>query len=471
MDEIETEILVIGAGPGGYAAAFLAADRGKKVVLVERENRLGGVCLNHGCIPSKAYLHATHLISEARRSKQRGIIFAEPQIELNTLREWKESVLEKLAGGIQGLAKARGVEVIHGRGHFQDSHTLRVETDQGQRFIRYQQAIIATGSRPAMPKAFDLGNPRVMTSTEALELASTPKRLLVIGGGYIGMELGMVYSALGSEVTVVEALGGILAGADSDLVRPVMKAAKAAFKEIRLSTKVTGMIKVITSGAGAEDSREDHFDNVLVAVGRRPNCDDLGLSNTSVQTGAGGFIQVGPGQQTDDPAIYAIGDVTGGLMLAHKAAREARLAVAALVGETAEDPTELLVPAVVFTHPELAWVGLTESEAKEKKINFKSVRFSWAGLGRALSTDATEGFTKLIVDPDSERILGVGIVGQGAGELIAEGTLAIEMGATAFDLAETIHPHPTLSESLMECAEVFYGASAHVVPKAKKSTD
>jgi len=469
-----TEVVVIGAGPGGYAAAFHAADRGHRVILVERDERLGGTCLNRGCIPSKAYLHATQLIEEARFSKERGIVFAEPSIELRTLRAWKESVLERLGSGIRGLAKARGVMVIHGRGHFEDSNTLRVENEDGQRFVKFRHAIIATGSKPALPRAFDLGSPRVITSDEALELNMVRDRLLIIGAGYIGMELGTVYSALGSAVTMIESATA-LAGADADLIQPVMKKARQKFADIRLHTRVVEMsssgsqIRVLSecTDAGTNISRQtEAFDAVLVAVGRAPNCDDLGLANTKVLADPGGFIDVDANQQTADPAILAIGDVTGGVMLAHKAAREARIAVDTISGSAGESRNELLIPAVVFTHPEIAWVGLTEAEAREKQIPHRVVRFPWAGLGRAQTMAAPEGLTKLIVDESSERILGVGIVGQGAGELIGEGTLAIEMGATAYDLAQTIHPHPTLSESLMECAELFYGTSTHAaVPK------
>lgn len=468
MDPIQTDLVVLGAGPGGYAAAFYAADHGKPVVLVEREPRLGGVCLNCGCIPSKALLHAAHTITLTRESAHRGLTFAEPQIDLGKLRAWKESILQRLGNGVAQLAQKRSVRVLRGRGYFEDSNTLRVETDQGQQFVRFQHAIIATGSKPAMPRAFDLGNPRVMTSTEALEIEEIPKRLLVIGGGYIGMELGTVYATLGSEVVVVEALDNILTGADPDLARPIAARASHNFREIRVKAKVLDMatkgaqIKVSLQYQGQE--LEELYDRVLVAVGRVPNAEDLGLENTRVTRDEKGFIEVDEHQRTQDPALYAIGDIAGGVLLAHKASREARVAVEAIVGEHATIP-EFVIPAVVFTDPELAWCGLTEAEARQKNIPIEVAKFPWSASGRALTFDRPDGMTKLIIDPETERVLGVGIVGHGAGELIAEGVLALEMGATAQDLALAVHPHPTLSETLMECAEVFYGHATHTLSR------
>ena len=468
--QIQTEIIVVGAGPGGYAAAFYAADKGKKVVLVEQDKRLGGVCLNRGCIPSKALLHATKMMHEAELSSLRGIEFTKPKIRLDKLRAWKESILEKLAQGIQGLAQKRGVEVVCGRGHFESSETLRVETAGGQKFFHFEKAIIAVGSRPAMPKAFDLGNPRIMTSTEALGLEEIPEDLLIIGGGYIGMELGTVYASLGSKVVMVEAMSSILLGADQDLARPVLRYAEKNFRELRLNTKVS---KMATSGKQIKVNMEfdgkkveELYDSVLVAVGRTPNCEDLGLKNTKVTQDEKGFIKVNSRLETIDSKICAIGDVVGGLMLAHKASKEARIAVEAICGEGSVFEN-VVIPAVVFTEPEIAWCGLTEAEAKQKNIEVKIARFPWGASGRALSTDRTEGMTKLILDPESERILGVGIVGVGAGDLISEGALAMEMGATALDIAQTVHPHPTLSETLMEAAEVFYGHSSHTYTPKK----
>jgi dihydrolipoamide dehydrogenase len=460
VKQIKTDIVVLGAGPGGYTAAFYAADKGKKVIMVEQEKRLGGVCLTRGCIPSKALLHAAKLITEAEESSFRGIHFEKPRIDLDQMRAWKESILEKLAQGVATMASRRGVEVMKGRGYFEDSKTLRVETDEGQKFITYGQAIIAVGSKSAMPAAFDLGNKRIMTSTEALEIEEIPKDLLIVGGGYIGMELGTVYRTLGSSIVVMEAMGSILLGADADLIRPVMRYANKAFKELRVNTKVLKMatagkkIKVTSETDGKQV--EELYDRVLVSVGRVPNCTDLGLENTKIVRDERGFIKVDERQRTADPGIFAIGDVAGGVLLAHKAAKEARIAVEVITGESSVF-RNVTIPAVVFTDPEIAWCGLTEAEAREKGIKVELAKFPWTASGRALSFDRTDGLTKLVIEPETERILGVGIVGAGAGELISEGVVAIEMGATARDLAESVHPHPTLSETLGECAEMFYG--------------
>ncbi len=470
MESIKTEILVVGAGPGGYAAAFYAADLGKNVILVEKESRLGGVCLNRGCIPSKALLHAAHTVSAAREAEARGITFGPPKIDTSKLRVWKESIVTRLANGVSQLAKSRSVQVLHGRGYFEDSQTLRLETEEGQQFIKFDKAIVAVGSVPAMPKAFDLGNPRIMTSTDALEIEEIPNDLLVIGGGYIGMELGTVYATFGSKVVVVEALDSILAGADPDLARPVVAHAQKMFKEIRLKTKVA---KMSTAGKQIRvefemdgQKKVELYDRVLVAVGRRPNAEDLGLENTKVAFDDRGFIHVNEKQQTTDPSIYAIGDIAGGVLLAHKASKEARVAVEVIAGEDSAF-TDTIIPAVVFTDPELAWCGVTEQEAKAKGIDVKVAKFPWTASGRALSFDRTDGLTKMIIDPDTERVLGVGIVGTGAGELISEGVLAVEMGATAKDIALAVHPHPTLSETLMEAAEAFYGHSTHTITRKR----
>ncbi len=470
MDPIKTEIVVVGAGPGGYAAAFYAADLGKKVVLIERDKKLGGVCLNRGCIPSKSLLYATHQIVNSRESAHRGITFAEPTLDLAKLRQWKDSVIDKLAGGVATLAKMRGVQVVTGKAYFEGSNKLRVETEQGQQFVEYDKAVLAVGSLAAMPKAFDLGNPRVMTSTEALNVEDIPESLLVVGGGYIGMELGFVYAALGSKVTVVEALDAILAGADADLARPVVANAKKMFKEIRLKARVTKMatvgkqIKVESEYNGEKLS--ELYDRVLVAVGRVPNSADLGLENTKMVLDEKGFVKVNEHQLTDDPSIYAIGDIAGGILLAHKAHKEARIAVENIVGEESSN-ANVVIPAVVFTDPELAWTGITEAEAKAKNIAVQVAKFPWSASGRALSFDRTDGVTKIIADPETNRVLGVGICGAGAGELIAEATLAIEMGATVEDIALTVHPHPTLSETVMEAADAFYGHATHTFVKRK----
>ncbi len=468
MDPITTEILVLGAGPGGYTAAFHAADKGKKVTLVEQNPRLGGVCMNVGCIPSKALLHATAILREAKESRHRGIDFGSPKVDVEKLGSWKESIVEKLGQGIKSLAQHRGVDLVHGRGHFEDSQTLRVETAAGQKFIRYDKAIIAVGSKPAMPHAFDLGNKRVMTSTEALDIPDVPQDLLVVGGGYIGMELGTVYAALGSKVVLLEALPSILTGIDPDLVRPVSRVAQKAFKEIRLNTKV---LKMATSGKQIKvttevnkEQRDELYDRVLVSVGRVPNLADLGLENTKVIKDDKGFIQCNAQLQTEDPNIYAVGDAVGGTLLAHRAFKQAKIAVEAILGEAGAFEN-VVIPAVVFTDPEVAWCGLTETEAEQKRIAVQIAKFPWGASGRALTFDRTDGLTKLVIEPETERILGIGIVGVGAGELIGEGVLAVEMGATARDLAESVHPHPTLSETLMEAAESFYGTATHTLSR------
>ncbi len=465
MENLKTEVVVVGAGPGGYAAAFYAADLGKKVILIEQEKRLGGVCLNRGCIPSKALLHATEMIPAARESSHFGLSFETPKVDLEKMRAWKDSIIQKLSGGISQLAKSRGVQVVNGRAYFEGSQKLRVETENGQQFVEYDKAIVAVGSKPAMPKVFDLGNPRIMTSTEALQIEEIPEDLLIIGGGYIGMELGTAYANLGSKVVVIEALETILAGADPDLIRPVVKLAEKNFKEIRYKTKVTKMAtkgkKISVTSEKDGKSIEELFDRVLVSVGRVPNAGDLGLENTKVEKDEKGFIKINEKQETSDPNIYAIGDIAGGIMLAHKASKEARIAVENIIGEETVNQN-IIIPAVVFTNPEIAWCGLTETEAKAKGIVVNVAKFPWAASGRAMTYDRTDGLTKLILEPDTDRVLGVGIVGHGAGELIAEGVIAVEMGANAKDLAACVHPHPTLSETMMEAAEAFYGHATHV---------
>ena len=464
LNPTKAEIVVLGAGPGGYAAAFYAADKGKKVILVEMDKRLGGVCLNRGCIPSKALLHAAKLINETKLSAAHGIEFAPPVINLERMRHWKESILEKLSQGIRSVGQRRNVEMITGRGFFEGNDTLRVETTEGQKFIKYGKAIVAVGSKPALPSVFDLGNKRIMTSTEALELEEIPQDLLVVGGGYIGMELGTVYAALGSRVVMVEAMDSILMGADPDLIRPVRDYVQKNFKELRLRAKVQKMathkkqIQVVMEHEGREIT--ELYDRVLVSVGRVPNCADMGLDNTKITLDGKGFIQVNKRQQTQDPNIYAIGDCAGGIMLAHKASKEARIAVDVITGDESS-AENLMIPAVIFTDPEVAWCGITETEARQKGIPMEVAKFPWAASGRALTLDRPDGMTKLILEPGTERVLGVGICGYGAGDLISEGVLAVEMGATARDLADSIHPHPTLSETLMEAAEVFYGTATH----------
>ena len=465
------EIVVIGAGPGGYPAAFAAADHGKKVVLVNEEAQPGGVCLQRGCIPSKALLHVAKLIHEAADAAEHGLTFGKPKIDLDKLRAFKNGVIGQLTGGINGLCKARGVTLVNARATFANSNTLNLaKADGTTEQMTFDKAILASGSSPAMPPIFAIGDPRVMDSTGALALEDIPKKLLVIGGGYIGLEMGCVYAALGSEVTVVEALPVILAAADRDLVRPLQKRLETQFKAIHVNTKVLSLtaskagIVVEMEGEGLEPKQT--FDRVLVSVGRKPNSRNLGLENTKVQVDEKGFVKIDRCCRTADPNILAIGDVAGEPMLAHKATREAKVAIEALVGEPAEFDN-IAIPAVVFTDPELAWCGLTETEAKAQERDVKVIRFAWAASGRAQSLARTEGLTKLIVENKTERILGVGIVGAGAGELISEGVLAVETAAVARDLADSIHPHPTLSETLMEAAEAFIGQATHMYRPAR----
>ena len=465
-DSSNIRIAVIGAGPGGYAAAFLAADLGMQVTLIDPELNPGGVCLYRGCIPSKALLHVAKLIEESHQAKNWGVDFGQPHVDLPRLRSWKESVVKKLTGGLGQLSKQRKVRYIHGRASFENSQTLRVaKADGTEESHTFDRIIIATGSRPAIIPSLQLDSPRMMDSTAALDLSDVPATLLVIGGGYIGLELGTVYAALGTKVSVVEMLPGLLPGADRDLVLPLHKRVEKIFESILLNTTVAALKEesagIRVTFKGSESSTEKVFDKVLVSVGRKPNSEIPGLDKTQVKVGQRGFIQVNHQLQTDDPTIYAIGDVVGEPMLAHKASHEGRTAVEAIAGhKVAFEPNA--IPAVVFTDPEIAWCGLTETQAQKENREIKVAKFPWGASGRATTLDRTEGVTKLIFDPQSERVLGVGIVGVGAGELIAEGVLAIEMAATATDIALSIHPHPTLSETIMESAEVFFGTSTHV---------
>jgi dihydrolipoamide dehydrogenase len=469
QNNAKLQIAVVGGGPGGYAAAFLAADLGMQVTLIDPEANPGGVCLYRGCIPSKALLHVSKLIEESQQAKNWGIDFPPAKIDLPRLRTWKESVVKKLTGGLGQLSKQRHVEYIQGRAAFENSTTLRITTSDSSEVSRtFDRIILATGSRPAIIPAFKLDSPRLMDSTGALNLEDIPGTLLVVGGGYIGLELGSVYAALGTRVTVVEMLPGLLPGADRDLVLPLHKRLTKMFETILLNTTVASLklegngIRATFAGeAVQEKDKEKVFDRVLVSVGRKPNSEIAGLNTTQVQVNARGFIEVNQQLQTAEPSIYAIGDVVGEPMLAHKASHEGRIAVEAIAGhKVAFEPNA--IPAVVFTDPEVAWCGLTETQAEKEKREVVVAKFPWAASGRAITLDRPEGMTKLIVDPQTERVLGVGIVGAGAGELIAEGVLAIEMGALASDVAMTIHPHPTLSETVMESAEVFFGTGTHI---------
>ena len=466
-DTSNLRIAVVGGGPGGYAAAFLAADLGMNVTLIDPELNPGGVCLYRGCIPSKALLHVAKLIDESRHAKNWGVEYSDPKIDLTRLRSWKEGVVKKLTGGLGVLSKQRKVEYVQGRAGFESSSTLRVSrVNGGEESLNFDRIILATGSRPAIIPSLKLDSPRVLDSTTALDLNDVPGTLLVIGGGYIGLELGTVYAALGSKVSVVEMLPGLLPGADRDLVLPLHKRVEKIFDSILLNTTVAAMKEgsggiCVTFDGPEVKEREKVFEKVLVSVGRKPNSEIPGLEKTQVQVGERGFIQVNKQLQTDDPSIYAIGDVVGEPMLAHKASHEGRTAVEAIAGhKVAFEPNA--IPAVVFTDPEIAWCGLTETQAQKENREIKVARFPWGASGRATTLDRTEGMTKLILNPESGRVLGMGIVGVGAGELIAEGVLAIEMAALAKDVALSIHPHPTLSETVMESAEVFFGTSTHV---------
>jgi len=459
-------LVVLGGGPGGYTAAFLAADLGFKVTLIDSDPQLGGVCLNRGCIPSKALLHLAKLIHETRQAKEWGLSYAEPEIDLEKLRDWKNSIINKMSTGLTQLSRKRGLRVIKGMGVFQDSNNLVVADKET---IPFDRCIIATGSRPILPEPlFSAKGNRIMDSTKALELDMIPKTMLVVGGGYIGLEMGTVYSALGCQVSVVEKLPGLLTGVDPDLVRILQLRLRKDFANIYLDTELKSIepgpdsVKVVMSHG--ENLQNEEYDRILVAVGRTPNTEALGLPNTAVQFDDRGFITVDAQMQTSDPHILAIGDVVGGAMLAHKASSEAKAAVENLTGNTSDSST---IPAVVFTDPEIAWGGLTETQAKNSNINIEIAKFPWGASGRAQTLGRSDGMTKLIIDPGSEKILGVGIVGPGAGDLISEGALAIHMGATARDMANTVHPHPTLSETLMEAAEVFYDAAPHVLPRKK----
>jgi dihydrolipoamide dehydrogenase len=465
-----TQLVVVGGGPGGYAAAFLAADLGLGVTLVDPEAAPGGVCVYRGCIPSKALLHVAELLDEARRAKAWGIEFGEPRIDLDRLRDFKNNVIKKLTSGTGQLVKHRKVQYVQGTAAIADPHTLRIaRTGGGEETLKFEHAILATGSKPAIPPMLAADDPRVMDSTAALDLPDIPRSLLVVGGGYIGLELGSVYAALGSAVTVVEMTDGLLPGADRDLVDILARRVKDAMRAVMLNTKVTalkvepGGIRVTFEGEGVQQQggAEQVFDRVLVSVGRRPNSKIAGLDGTRVKVNERGFVVVDEQMRTDEPSIFAIGDLVGEPMLAHKASHEGRAAVEVIAGENvAFEPRA--IPAVVFTDPELAWCGLTETQAQKAGRNIAVAKFPWAASGRAMTIDRTDGLTKLVLDPASERILGVGLVGPGAGELIAEGVLAIEMGANATDLKLSIHPHPTLSETLMESSEVFFGQATHV---------
>ena len=474
---LSTQLVVIGGGPGGYAAAFYAADLGMQVTLVDPEANPGGVCLYRGCIPSKALLHVADVINEAAHAEKWGVTFGAPKIDIDKVRAFKNKVVAQLTGGVGQVAKLRKIDYVQGRAAFKDGHTLDLTLEKGgSDTLTFEHAIIATGSYPTKVPGLSIDSPRVMDSTGALDLPDVPGSLLVVGGGYIGLELGSVYAALGTKVTVVEMMPGLLPGADRDLVNVLARRIESICEAVLVNTRVVSLkevkngVTVTLEGEGlpADAPKERTFDRVLIAVGRRPNSAVPGLDRTQVKIGPRGFIETRENRQTAEPSIYAIGDVAGEPMLAHKASHEARVAVDAIAGErVAFEP--LAIPAVVFTDPELAWCGLTEADAKAQGREVAISRFPWAASGRAITLDRTDGMTKLVLDPKTGRVLGVGIVGPGAGELIAEGVLAVEMGANASDLKLTIHAHPTLSETVMEAAEVFFGQATHVYRPKKKS--
>ncbi len=463
---MSTKLVVIGAGPGGYAAAFHAADLGMEVTIVEKEVNPGGVCTFRGCIPSKAYLHAAKIMSEAKEASMFGIDYASPKIDLDKLRDWKKNIVSKLTGNLGLLAKQRKIKYIQGDASFVNATSLKVKKSDGTvEDVVFEKAIIATGSRPAMiphlPKS-----PFIWDSTSALDMDVLPETLLVVGGGYIGMELGTVYHELGCKVSVVEMADGLLAGADRDLANVLIKRVQSRFAKIMVSTKVVSMaetangITVTFAGPDGKEFKEE-YNRVLVSIGRKPNSENLGLENTKVKVTPRGFVEINSQRQTAEENIYAIGDVAGDPMLAHKASHEARVAVEAIAGhKVAWEPRA--IPAVVFTDPEIAWCGLSETDAQKQGKEIKVAKWPWAASGRALTLNRQDGLTKLIIDPVTERILGMGIVGVGAGEMISEGVIAVEMGAVVKDLKLSIHPHPTLSETVMESADMFFGSSVHI---------
>lgn len=472
-DGRQLRVAVIGAGPGGYPAAFHAAELGMDVTLIDPEANPGGVCLYRGCIPSKTLLHVASLLGEAEDAVSWGIQFGAPKIDLDGLRSWKDQVISKMTSGLGLLTRARRVRFVRGFARFDGPRALQIEPTDGRDAERvdFDYAVIATGSQPAAPPGLQTDGERILDSTSALELANVPDTLLVVGGGYIGLELGSVYAALGSKVTVVELETGLLPGADRDLVRPLEGRLDSAFDEILLRTRVASLdvqpdgVAVELAGARVENPSR-RFDKVLVAVGRRPNSAGLGLDAAGVQVDTRGFIKVDHQRRTSAAHIFAIGDVAGEPMLAHKATYEAHVAASAIAGRATTYDAQA-IPAVVFTDPEIAWCGLTESAARESGQPHSIAAFPWAASGRATTLGRNDGLTKLILEPTTERVLGVGIAGRGAGELIAEGVLAVEMGARADDLRLSVHPHPTTSETLMEAAEVFFNTSPHYIARTR----
>jgi dihydrolipoamide dehydrogenase len=468
---VETEVAVIGGGPGGYAAAFRAADLGLEVTMIDLETRPGGVCLYRGCIPSKTLLYLTELIHDAGQASGMGVTFCPPEIDLNNLRSWKDQVVDRLTNGLMTLTKNREVQYLQGRAVFESSDSVRL-TGSEVSHVKFKHAILATGSIPAsLPGIEFKEGGRIMSSREALQLADIPEKLLVVGAGYVGMELGSVYATLGSKVTVIELSDELLPYTDRDLVRPLARRVEDLFEHIYTRTKATEMKEHgdgvdVTLEGNVEETKQT-FDRVLVAIGRRPNSRNIGLENTGVEVNERGFVVVDDQQRTADERILAIGDIVGGMMLAHKAMYEGKVAAEVIAGEPAAFDVRA-IPAVVYTDPQLAWAGLTENQAQRQGREVRVTRFPWRASGRAMTMGATEGLTKMIFEPDTEQILGIGIVGRDAGEMIAEGVLAIEMGAVAEDLDLSIHAHPTLSETEEEAAGAFLGHSTHILPPKKR---
>ena len=468
----EAEVLVIGSGPGGYAAAFRAADLGLDVTMVDPGARPGGVCLFKGCIPSKTFLYLAELIHDAARAEDMGISFGKPRIDLEALRTWKGDVIDQMANGLVSLTNQRGVQLLKGRAEFESSDTVRIH-DSEVSHIKFRHAILATGSRPIpFPETTFTSGGRIISSTGALDLADVPENLLILGGGYVGLELGTVYAALGSRVRLVELEDRLLMGVDQDLVRPLHRKLEKLFESINLKTRIVSMTEnkngVDVFFEGNMDTPQQTFDKVLVAIGRQPCTRDIGLENTKVKLDDRGFVEVDDRQRTADERIFAVGDVIGGMMLAHKATREGKVAAEVIAGKPSAFDVRA-IPAVVYTDPQIAWCGVTEEQARNENKDIKVQRFPWKFSGRATTMGATEGLTKIIVEPATGRIIGVGITGRDTEGLISEGVLAIEMGALAEDMALSIHPHPTLSETEAEAAEIFLGSATHILSRPRQT--
>lgn len=467
-EALKTQVAVVGGGPGGYAAAFVAADLDLDVTLIDLEKNPGGVCLYRGCIPSKALLHCAKVLKDAEEAADWGIHFEKPDIDLAQMRTQKDVVVEKLTGGLGQLTKARKIRYLRGRAAYQDSTTLKVTADTGEeQVVTCEQSILAAGSRPTTLPNLLVDSPRMMNSTRALEIEDLPKTLLVIGGGYIGLELGSVYATLGSKVTLVEMTPAFLPGVDEDLREILAERVGGLFQNKYFNTRVEKIAEEkdglkVTFRTGDDEVFEETFEKVLTCIGRTPNSSGLGLNTTGVEIDDRGFVKVDPQRRTTDPAIFAIGDITGQPMLAHKASHEGRVAAEVIAGHNVVFEPRA-IPAVVFTDPELAWCGLTETQARNEERAVEVARFPWGASGRAATLNRPEGLTKLITEPETGKVIGVGIVGTGAGELISQGVLAIEMGATAEDIGLSIHPHPTLSETVMESADMIFGQSVHML--------